>query len=61
MPAGEFSRRLIVGVCGHLPADRPADLMVPVPEKAWRVHLTYPSTPISARIIPVTEQVGQVA
>jgi hypothetical protein len=58
---GEFSRRLIVGVCGHLPADRPADLMVPVPEKVCcRVHLTYPSTPISARIIPVTEQVGQV-
>lgn len=35
--------------------------MAPVPEKVWRVHLTYPSTPISARIIPVTEQVGQVA
>jgi hypothetical protein len=60
MPAGEFSRRLI-GVCGHLPADRSADLMAPVPEKVWRVHLTYPSTPISARIIPATEQVGQVA
>jgi hypothetical protein len=46
MTAGEFARRLVVGVCGHLPADRPADLMVPVPEKVCcRVHLTYPSTP----------------
>ncbi|GGK98459.1 hypothetical protein GCM10011588_11280 [Nocardia jinanensis] len=49
--AGEFSRRLIAGVCGHLLDDRSVELMAPVPAKVCRVHLTYPSTPIWARIV----------
>lgn len=56
--AGEFSRRLIAGVCGHVVDNWSVDLTTPVPDKVCRVHLTYPSAPLPARITPV---VGRVA
>lgn len=49
--AGEFSRRLIAGVCEHIVTEWSVTLLDPVPAKMRRVHLTYPSTPLPARIV----------
>ncbi|NKY54991.1 cytochrome P450 [Nocardia flavorosea] len=54
--AGEFSRRLIAGVVGHILEARSVELTTPPPDKVCRVHLTYPSGPLPARVGPAAER-----